>query len=490
MSPAKSVPLRSASGRWILTAAVSITAAEFLSGISLNVALPAVGEAFDTDVAGLQWLANGYLLTLAALTLVGGAMADRFGRRRVVLIGTVWFGVSTILVALAPTLEFLIVMRVVQGIGAAILTPTALAIIEVSIEPGDRARAIGAWSGLSGLAVAIGPAIAGGLVDGVGWQGAFLIPVPLVLIVAYVALVHLEESRDETAHGRVDVGGAAAAVIGFGALTYSLIVSAHEGWGAPQVVIGFMVALVALGMFIMIERRVESPMVPLDMFANPQLSLANAVTFIQYTSVGVVFWLVVIQLQETVGYSALQAGLAFIPVTIFMFMLGSKSGQFAQDHGPRTQLLVGAILFGAGQFFLVGVTEGADYVTEVLPGVVLLGLGLAALVPPITAWALAAAPEEHAGTAAGVNTAVGGIAELMSVAALPLIAGISGGAIAQIGLGFDRAMVVSGVLSVIAGVIAWLWIDNAILEHDPDRRSEAEWNTIVRAVRFVRCRLR
>ncbi len=490
MSPTHSVPLQSAAGRWILAAAVSITAAEFLSGISLNVALPAVGEAFETDVAGLQWLANGYLLTLAALTLVGGAMADRFGRRRVVLIGTVWFGVSTIAVALAPTLEFLIVMRVVQGIGAAILTPTALAIIEVSIEPDHRARAIGLWSGLSGLAVAIGPAIAGALVDGVGWQGAFLIPVPLVLVVAYVALTHLEETRDETAHGRVDVGGAAAVVVGLGALTYALIVSADEGWGASQVVIGLIVALVALAAFVMIERRAESPMVPLDMFANPQLSAANAVTFIQYTSVGVVFWLVVIQLQETVGYSAFQTGLAFIPVTIFMFLLGSRSGQFAQDHGPRTQMLVGAVLFAAGQFLLVGLTEGANYVTQVLPGVVLLGLGLAVFVPPITAWALAAATEDHAGVAAGVNTAVAGIAELMSVAALPLIAGISGGAIAQIGLGFDRAMVVSGVLSVIGGAIAWLSIDNAILEHDPDRHAETEWDTIVRAVRFIRCRVR
>ena len=215
---AETVPLASAKGRWILAAAVAITAAEFLSGISLNVALPAVGAAFDADVSGLQWLANGYLLTLAALTFVGGAMADRFGRRRMVLVGTVWFAVATIAVTLAPTLGFLIAMRVVQGIGAAILTPTALAIIEVSIEPDDRARAIGAWSGLSGLAIAIGPAVAGGLVDGVGWQGAFLIPIPLAVVVGYVASTHLAESRDESVEGRIDVAGAATAVIGLGAL--------------------------------------------------------------------------------------------------------------------------------------------------------------------------------------------------------------------------------------------------------------------------------
>jgi EmrB/QacA subfamily drug resistance transporter len=489
MSDRRSVPLASPGGRWVLAAAVAITAAEFLSGISLNVALPAVGAAFDADVSGLQWLANGYLLTLAALTFVGGAMADRFGRRLVVLVGTVWFAVATIAVTLAPTLEFLIVMRVVQGIGAAILTPTALAIIEVSIDPEDRARAIGAWSGLSGLAVAIGPAIAGGLVDGVGWQGAFLIPIPLTLVVGYVALTHLTESRDETVEGGVDIAGAATAVVGLGALTYALIVSADEGWAAPEVVIGLLVAALGLTAFVRIERRVAAPMVQLDLFANPQLALANVVTFIQYTSVGVVFWLVVIQLQETVGYTAFQTGLAFIPVTAFMFIFGSRSGQFAQDHGPRSQLLVGAALFGVGQFLLVGISEGANYVSEVLPGVVLLGLGLAVLVPPITAWALAAVSEDHAGTASGVNTAVAGIAELMSVAALPLIAGIGGGAVAQIGLGFDRAMVVSGALSLIAGVIAWLWIDNSILERDPDKHSEMVWARITRAVRFARCRL-
>lgn len=484
------VPLGSAKGRWVLAAAVAITAAEFLSGISLNVALPAVGAAFDADVTGLQWLANGYLLTLAALTFVGGAMADRFGRRRMVVIGTAWFAVATIAVALAPTLEFLIVMRVVQGIGAAILTATALAIIEVNIEPDDRARAIGAWSGLSGLAIAIGPAIAGGLVDGVGWQGAFLIPVPLTLIVGYVAITHLDESRDETVQGAVDISGATAAVVGLGALTYALIVSADEGWAAAEVLVGLLVAAIGLIAFVRIERRVGAPMVPLDIFANPQLALANLVTFIQYTSVGVVFWLVVIQLQETAGYTAFQTGVAFIPVTAFMFLFGSRSGQYAQNHGPRNQLLVGAALFGVGQFLLVGVSEGAGYVSDVLPGVVLLGLGLAVLVPPITAWALAAVSEDHAGTASGVNTAVAGIAELVSVAALPLIAGIGGGAVAEIGLGFDRAMIVSGALSLIAGVIAWLWVDNSILERDPDKHSEMAWSRVTSAVRHLRCRLR
>jgi EmrB/QacA subfamily drug resistance transporter len=484
------VPLNSTSGRWILAAAVAITAAEFLSGLSLNVALPAVGAAFDADVSGLQWLANGYLLTLAALTFVGGALADRLGRRLILLVGTGWFAVATIAVALAPTLEFLIVMRVLQGVGAALLTPIALAIIEVSIEPDDRTRAIGAWSGLSGLAVAIGPAIAGALVDGVGWQGAFLIPIPLTAVAAYVATTHLTESRDETAHGRIDVAGGVLAVVGLGGLSYALIVSADAGWGSTEVIAGMVIAILGIVGFVRSERTAESPMVPLDMFANPQLALANAVTFIQYTSVGVVFFLVVIQLQETVGYSAFETGLAFIPVTAFMFVFGARSGQFAQNHGPRNQLLVGGLLFGVGQLMLVGLSEGASYVTEVLPAVVLLGLGLAALVPPITAWALAAASEDHAGAASGVNNAVAGTAELMSVAALPLIAGIGGGALAQIGIGFDRAMVVSAILSIVAGVIGWLWIDNSILEHDPDKHSASEWSRVTTAVRFLRCRLR
>ncbi|MEU5832842.1 MFS transporter [Streptomyces diacarni] len=469
---AGTVAFRSAEGRWLLTATVLGSAMGFLDATVVNVALPAIGRDVHADVSALQWVLDGYLLTLAALILLGGSLADRYGRRRVFTLGVGCFVVPSVLCAVAPDAGILILARALQGIGAALLTPGSLALIQASYRSADRARAIGTWSALTGVASALGPLLGGWLIDAFSWRWIFLLNVPIGLVVVAVTARHVPESRAPGATGRLDVRGAALVTAGLGGVTYALIEGPRgesPGWVTA---LALLAGLAALAGFVHTERHAEHPMLPPGVFRAGQFLSANAVTFVVYAALGGVFFLLVVFLQTSLGYSPLAAGAASLPVTLLMLALSSGAGALAQRVGPRLPLSVGPLLLAAGMLLMlrIGVDDGggpAGYATSVLPAVLVFGLGLATTVAPVTATALAAAPSGHSGIASGVNNAVSRLAQLAAVAALPLLAGIGGRdfqdphALAD---GFHTAMLITAALAAAGGLLALATIRRDVLE--------------------------
>jgi EmrB/QacA subfamily drug resistance transporter len=460
---ATAVPLSSPRGRWILIAAVLASALASIEATVVNVALPAIGRDLDAGVAGLQWVLNGYLLTLAALILLGGSLGDRLGRRRILVAGVVLFSVASAVCGAAPTIELLVAARVLQGVGGALLAPGSLAMLEAVLRPEDRARAIGAWSALGGVAAAIGPLLGGWLVE-ISWRWVFLLPVPLGVVVVLVALAKVPESRDPTATGRLDLLGAALATVALGGMTFALVQA--EVGGVVAVTAAAVLGVAAAVAFVAVERRRPDPMLPPDIFASRQFTAANAVTFVVYAALGGVFFLLVVFLQTALGWSPLQSGAASLPITVIMLALSSRAGALAQRVGPRLPLTVGPVLIAAGMLLMLRIGPGGSYLLDVLPAVVVFGLGLAATVAPVTATALAAADDRHAGVASGVNNAVARTAQLVAVAVLPLAVGLGGEEYADpVALtdAFHRAMVVSAVTALVGAAIAFLFIRADVL---------------------------
>ncbi|HET6449519.1 MAG TPA: DHA2 family efflux MFS transporter permease subunit [Conexibacter sp.] len=457
-------------GRWVLTIAVLGSGIAFLDGTVVNVALPAIGEDLNASTSELQWMLNGYLLTLASLILLGGSLGDRVGRRRIFVFGTAWFTLASGLCALAPSAEVLIAARLLQGIGGALLTPGSLAMIEGSFQRVDRPRAIGAWSGLTGVGAALGPLLGGWLVDAVSWRAVFLINLPLGLFVCLTAPRRVPETRDPTAHGRLDVLGAVLTALGLAGTTFALIQAPDGVTAAVSVAaIGGVLALVA---FVLHERRVENPMLPLSLFANRQFSAANVVTVVVYAALSGMFFLLVSFLQISLGYSPLAAGAASLPVTALMLTLSARSGALAQAIGPRIPLTLGPFVIAVAMLLMTRIEPGDTYLASVLPPVLVFGMGLTLVVAPITATVLAAADQRHAGIASGINNAVSRVAGLLAVAVLPIVGGLTGGDAfydpAAMTDGFHTAMVVTAALAVLGGVIAWLTIDPRVLEPEPE----------------------
>ena len=464
------LPLASARGRWVLAVTVLGSAIVLLETTVINVSLPAIGRDLDADLAELQWVVSGYLVTLASLILLGGALGDRFGRRRIFELGVVWFTVASLACALAPNVEVLIGARLVQGIGGALLTPGSLAIIESTFRQEDRARAIGAWSALGGIAAAVGPLLGGWLVDAVSWRAIFLLNLPIGVVVMWASRRHVPESRDEEQEGRLDVPGSILVTGGLAGLTFALIQGSERGAASPEVVAAAVIAILALALFVFVERRSANPMLPLEIFRSRPFTGANLVTFAVYAALGGVSFLLAVFLQVSLGYSAVQAGAATLPVTLLMLALASRMGALAQRIGPRIRLTVGPLLLAAGTVLLSRIDIGDRYVSSVLPGVVVFGLGLASVVAPVTATVLAAAPERHAGIASGVSNAVARTAALLAVAALPLIAGLSSSDYqdpAALAEGFETAMVVMAALAATGGVLAFLTIRENVLRESP-----------------------
>ncbi len=455
VSAARQVRLGEPAGRLVLLTTVLGSGVAMLDATVVNIALPALGEDLGAGFAGLQWTLNGYTLTLASLILLGGSLGDRFGRRRVFVLGTAWFALASLLCAVAPTIEVLVAARALQGVGGALLTPGSLAIISASFAPTDRARAIGAWSGLGGIAGAAGPFIGGYLVQGPGWRWIFLVNLPLAAVVIAVALRHVPESLDPEASRRLDLSGALLGALGLGALTYALI-AAGEGWSATVLATGLLGVAGLVG-FVLNERRSAHPMLPLDIFANRQFSAANVVTFTVYAALGGVFFLLVVDLQVVAGFSPLLAGTALLPVTVIMLLLSARAGALAQRIGPRRPMTLGPLLSAAGLLLLLRVGRHASYVGDVLPAVVVFGLGLSLTVAPLTTTVLGAAAARHAGVASGVNNAVARAAGLLAVAVLPVLAGISGDDYrrpAAFADGFAIAITISAALLALGGVLA------------------------------------
>ena len=468
----------------MLAVAVLGSGIAFLDGTVVNVALPDIGRDLGASTSALQWVLNGYLLTLASLILLGGALGDRHGRRRVFVLGVGVFTAASLGCALAPTAECLVAARLVQGVGGALLTPGSLAMIESSFRPADRARAIGAWSGLGGVATAIGPLLGGYLVEAVSWRAIFLINLPLGLVVVAMAGRHVPETRDPSAGGRLDFRGAALAALGLAGSTYALIEG--PGSGSAWMLLVGAAGVLALVAFLFWERRTSNPMMPLELFASRQFSAANLVTFAVYTALGGFFFLFVAFLQISLGYSPIAAGAASLPVTILMLLLSARSGAMAQRIGARIPLSVGPVVIAAGLLLMTRIEPGDSYVTTILPAVIVFGLGLTLVVAPVTATVLAAADARHSGIASGVNNAVSRVAGLLAVAVLPLVAGLTGDAFYDPSAmvdGFHIAMLVCAGLAVVGGTLAWLTISDRVLEAEP----EAEGDTPERLASDYMC---
>jgi EmrB/QacA subfamily drug resistance transporter len=447
----------------------------FLDSTVVNVALPKIGEDLNASTSSLQWILNGYLLTLASLILLGGSLGDRLGRRRVFQAGVVLFSLASLLCAVAPNVELLIFARLIQGIGGALLTPGSLAIIEASFRPADRARAIGAWSGLGGVASALGPLLGGWLIGAISWRAIFLINLPIGAFVVWAAARYVPESRDPTATGRLDLTGAALAAIGLGGTTYALI-EAPEG-GGFAVVFTAVIGVAALVGFFVQEHRSANPMLPLSIFRSRQFSAANAVTFVVYAALGVYFFLLVAFLQISMGYSPIAAGSATLPVTALMLVGSPRAGMLAEKIGPRIPLTLGPLIIAVGLLMMLMINPGDSYVSTVLPAVVVFGLGLVLVVAPVTATVLAAVDSSHSGIASGVNNAVARVAGLLAVAVIPVVAGITGDKFydpAKMTDGFHMGMAVCAGLAVLGAIIAWMTISSRVLHAEGEEEGAEE----------------
>jgi EmrB/QacA subfamily drug resistance transporter len=450
-------------GRWVIAATVLGSGIAVLDATVVGIALPTIGRAFHSGVGTLQWVVSGYSLTLAAFLLLGGSLGDRLGRKRMFSIGVVWFAVASVCCGIAPNASVLIVARVFQGVGGALLAPASLAIIQASFRPQDRARAIGAWSGLGGVATAAGPLLGGYLIVAGSWRWVFFINVPVAVVVLVVAARHVPESRDPSTAGHVDVLGAGLAVLFLAGLTYGLIEAPSHGWTSPAVLASLLVAVIAAPLFLLVEQAEAHPMLPLGMFRTRQFSGANAVTFIVYGALGGALFLLPVELQLVVHYSPLESGLALLPVTAIMLVFSARSGHLASRIGPRLQMTAGPVVVGAGLLLLTRATHSGSYVVMVLPAVLVFGAGLAITVAPLTATAMGAVPAEHAGVASAVNNVVARAGGLLAVAVLPLVAGITGAAALEpehLASGFREAMIIAGLTCAAGGILAAATIRN------------------------------
>jgi EmrB/QacA subfamily drug resistance transporter len=466
-----------AKGRWVLLATVLGSGMVFLDGTVVNIAIPAIGRDLHAGISGVQWVLDAYLVVLSALLLLGGSLGDRYGRRRIFTIGLSAFTGASVLCGVAPDLGLLIGARALEGAGGALLVPGSLAILSSAFEAEDRRRAIGAWSGLAGVSTAIAPLIGGWLTDSVSWRAIFFLNVPFAFATLW-ALRHVPESRDDQATGRPDIVGALTASLALAAMTAGLI---QKVWWLEGVA-----ALLVLA-FVWIEHRVPNAVLPLDMFSSLQFTGANLTTVAVYGSLGGFMFVVVLNLELVLRYSAVSAGASLLPITALMLLLSPRMGQLSQRIGPRIPMTVGPLVVAAGTLLLVRATPGHSYIEGVLPGVVVFGLGLAITVGPLTGTVLASVDERHVGVASGVNNAASRVAGLVTVALLPVVthmgARLNGRGVST---GFHEAMVVCAVIAAVGGLIAFLSIHSSVgvvptihpaLQqpcHDPCRAEEGD----------------
>jgi len=465
MSQADPAGLRfkSAQGRWVVAATVLGSGMAALDATVVGIALPAIGRDFHASVASIQWVVDAYTLTLAGLLLLGGTLGDSHGRRKVFRIGIVWFAGASLLCGLAPDAAVLIAARALQGVGGALLTPGSLAILQASFAKDDRSAAIGAWSGLGGVATAIGPFLGGWLISAVSWRLVFYINLPLAVLVLVIAARHVPETRAPGPVPRLDVRGAACISGALAGITYGLIAASAYGWGSIPVLVPLVAGLALLALFVLIEGQEREPMLPLGVFASRQFSAANAVTLVVYAALGGLLFLVPVTLQVAHRYSPIEAGTSLLPVTFIMLLLSARSGALAARIGPRLQMSVGPLVIASSFLLFTRVGASGNYLTAVLPAVVAFGLGVAIMVAPLTATAMSAAPAEHAGVASAVNNDVARAAGLIAVAVLPALAGITGDSYlhpAALAHGFKVAALMAAVFCAAGGVLAALTIRN------------------------------
>ena len=458
VSTAGTLRLSDPAGRWTVLVTAVGSGLVLLEATVVNVALPSLERDFSASLSDLQWTVNAFTLTMSALILLGGSIGDRFGRRRAFLMGVAWFAGASLMCGLAPSLEWLIVGRALQGIGAALVVPGSLALIQESFEATDRGRALGWWSGLSGAAGALGPLVGGVLVDTAGWRWVFLINVPVSVGLAVVVVGRVPALPTAIRSGRFDLWGAALAAIGLTGITYALT----DGAGDPRVsVAATTVGLAAMAAFLMVERRSQSPLLPLALFGSRQFSSVNLASFFLYGGLAVLLFILPIQLQVIAGYSALATGLALLPLTALTLALSGRGGSLAGRLGPRIPMALGSCICALALLLATRIGTGASYVTDLLPVVVLVGIGIPLLSPAVTVAVLNSTSDAHAGVASAVSNGVARTAGLLAIAALPLLAQLPQNPVGEplsLDRGFDHSMLFGAGLFLLGALVAWFGV--------------------------------
>ena len=408
--------------RLALISAIVASSIVAIDSTAVNVALPAIARDLGGGLAGQQWVANAYLLTLSSLILLSGSLSDKLGERRVFRAGVIGFGIGSILCALAPTVGVLIAARALQGVSGALLTPSALAIIVAVFPKNERGAAIGKWTAWSGIGVLIGPLLGGQIVDSFSWRGIFVINLPLVIVALILTRIGVPERPPNAADTPIDWSGAGLAAAGLAGISFGLIEQPVLGWSSPAVIIALVAGVLLLIGFVAYEARTPNPMLPLDLFARRNFSVANAQTLAMYGGIGILGFFVTIYLQEVAGYSALKSGVTGLVPTIVMFLLSARMGRLADRYGSRRFLIFGPMVVGCGFLLMLRYGTTVSLVKDVLPALLVFSLGLALTVSPLTATVLADADESQAGIASAVNNAFARTASLITVAAVGAIA--------------------------------------------------------------------
>jgi EmrB/QacA subfamily drug resistance transporter len=404
--------------RLTLIATIFGSTVVFLDGTVVNVALPAISDGLEVGLAGQQWVVESYTLALVALLLVGGSLGDQFGRRRIFVIGLIAFGATSILCAVAPTSEFLIAARALQGVAGALLVPGSLAIVASTFEGAARGKAVGTWTAWTGIATVLGPAGGGALISIISWRAIFWVNIPLIAATVVLTLHAVDESRDEDAFLGIDWLGIALSAFGLGGPTFALIEQPANGWSSPMVWLPLVAGIISFGLFIVREALARHPMMPLGLFKIRNFWVTNLTTLSTYAGLIGGLFFVGLYLQQVAGYSPLEAGLATTPISILMFFLSPRFGKIASGTGPRLPMSIGPIVGGIGLLLLLRVGSDPSYLGDVLPGLLVFGVGLSATVAPLTATVLDSVDEHHVGIASGINNGVSRVAGLLAIAIL------------------------------------------------------------------------
>jgi len=437
--------------RWTLVACILASSLSFVEGSVLSVALPAIRASYGAGAQDVQWVVNAYLLPLSALLLLGGALGDHFGRRRLLVIGTGIFAVTSLVCALAPTLPLLLAARAAQGIGAALLLPNSLALLNAAFSGEKRGRAVGIWAASGAAMAAVAPLIGGWLVDTAGWPTIFYINIPLALGAILLAVRFVAESR-ETGEGRTDYAGALLATAGLGGLTYALTLWSATRSLTNEALLALLVGLVVLGAFLWVEyRRGVFAMMPLSLFEGRCFSGLNLLTFLLYAAFAAAMLLIPYVLITSAGYSPVQAGLAMLPLPIVMTTVSPKMGSLAAKMGPRIPLTIGPMVVAAGMLLSMLADAGTSYWTGIFPMIVVMAIGMTIAVAPLTASVLGSVEERHVAMASGFNSAVARTGGLIATALLGAVLASKG---ADLFSGFHSAMIVSAGVSALASIVA------------------------------------
>jgi EmrB/QacA subfamily drug resistance transporter len=440
--------------RVVLLVSILASSVAFLDGSVTNVALPAIMDELGGGFALQQWVVDAYLITLGSLMLIAGSFSDLFGRKRVLWAGLIGFLVASLLCAAAPTGTFLIVARALQGIAGALLVPSSLAIIISTFSGAAQGKAIGTWTAWTGVSFIIGPLLGGFLVDAGSWRWIFAINVIPIAVTLWL-LSKVEGADRQLSKVVVDVKGAILCAIGLGGPVYALIEQSHYGWSDPMVYVPLAVGLVSFVAFLWHEYHASRPMLPMDLFTVRNFSVGNVATLVIYGGLSIATFLIAVFVQQVGGYTAVEAGLALLPITIIMFLFSSRMGALAGKFGPRWFMALGPIIGGLGFLLLLRVDESVAYWTQLFPGIIIFGLGLSITVAPLTSAILGAIDSERAGIASAVNNAISRIAGLVAIAALGLITG------PRLDVdGFHAGMVATAVLLFVGGTVSAIGIQN------------------------------